>query len=297
MFYIYGEAQRPGPYKIERGMTVLQALAQGGGPTNRGSANRLRLNRTRRGRNRRADRTPPDRPDPARRRALRAREPVLKGTRHEPVPTILNPARATGTGGPDRAGHDCAGAGLGRCCGPPTYTARAPVLVDVRTDPVGVTSQYNPLVTPAFMATQIDIVKSERVAERAVQMLPADQSPLSKWGQEAKKKPAPQAWLAQRCSSAWRSSRRARATSSTSPGPGAARPRRPGWPMPSRRPTWTSAWTRDRTGQEVRRFLRRAGQGFAGEAGEGPGQAVRLPAAVGHPDRRRTRRLRSRTPD
>jgi polysaccharide export outer membrane protein len=46
LFYIYGEAQKPGPYKIERGMTVLQALAQGGGPTARGSANRLRLNRT-----------------------------------------------------------------------------------------------------------------------------------------------------------------------------------------------------------------------------------------------------------
>lgn len=46
LFYIYGEAQKPGPYRIERGMTVLQALAQGGGPTNRGSANRLRLNRT-----------------------------------------------------------------------------------------------------------------------------------------------------------------------------------------------------------------------------------------------------------
>lgn len=45
MFYIYGEAQRPGTYKIERGMTILQALAQGGGPTNRGSQNRLRLNR------------------------------------------------------------------------------------------------------------------------------------------------------------------------------------------------------------------------------------------------------------
>jgi polysaccharide export outer membrane protein len=45
-FYIYGEAQRPGTYRIERGMTVLQALAQGGGPTNRGSQNRLRLNRT-----------------------------------------------------------------------------------------------------------------------------------------------------------------------------------------------------------------------------------------------------------
>jgi polysaccharide export outer membrane protein len=45
-FYIYGEAQRPGTYRIERGMTVLQALAQGGGPTPRGSE-RLRLNRTR----------------------------------------------------------------------------------------------------------------------------------------------------------------------------------------------------------------------------------------------------------
>ncbi len=45
-FYIYGEAQRPGTYRIERGMTVLQALAQGGGPTNRGSE-KVRLNRTR----------------------------------------------------------------------------------------------------------------------------------------------------------------------------------------------------------------------------------------------------------
>jgi polysaccharide biosynthesis/export protein len=46
MFYIYGEAQKPGPYRIERGMTVMQALAQGGGTTNRGSQDRLRLHRT-----------------------------------------------------------------------------------------------------------------------------------------------------------------------------------------------------------------------------------------------------------
>lgn len=45
VFYIYGEAQRPGAYRIERGMTVMQALAQGGGPTARGSEKRLRLNR------------------------------------------------------------------------------------------------------------------------------------------------------------------------------------------------------------------------------------------------------------
>ncbi|MDQ3185483.1 MAG: polysaccharide export protein EpsE [Pseudomonadota bacterium] len=45
VFYIYGEAQRPGAYRIERGMTVMQALAQGGGPTLRGSEWRLRLHR------------------------------------------------------------------------------------------------------------------------------------------------------------------------------------------------------------------------------------------------------------
>jgi polysaccharide biosynthesis/export protein len=45
MFYIYGEAQRSGRYRIERGMTVMQALAQGGGPTARGSQNRLKLHR------------------------------------------------------------------------------------------------------------------------------------------------------------------------------------------------------------------------------------------------------------
>lgn len=45
VFYIYGEAQRAGPYRIERNMTVMQGLAVGGGPTNRGSETRLRLHR------------------------------------------------------------------------------------------------------------------------------------------------------------------------------------------------------------------------------------------------------------
>jgi polysaccharide export outer membrane protein len=45
VFYIYGEAQRPGPYRVERGMTVQQALAQGGGITPRGTEWRLRLDR------------------------------------------------------------------------------------------------------------------------------------------------------------------------------------------------------------------------------------------------------------
>lgn len=45
VFYIYGEVNRAGPYRIERGMTVMQGLAMGGGPTNRGSETRLRLHR------------------------------------------------------------------------------------------------------------------------------------------------------------------------------------------------------------------------------------------------------------
>lgn len=45
VFYIYGEAQRPGSFRIERGMTIMQALATGGGPTGRGSEKRLRLHR------------------------------------------------------------------------------------------------------------------------------------------------------------------------------------------------------------------------------------------------------------
>ena len=45
MYYIYGEVQRPGSFRIERGMTVRQALAQAGGPTTRGTERRLRVHR------------------------------------------------------------------------------------------------------------------------------------------------------------------------------------------------------------------------------------------------------------
>ena len=45
MFYIYGLVQRPGSYRVERGMTVRQALAQAGGPTERGTERGLRVHR------------------------------------------------------------------------------------------------------------------------------------------------------------------------------------------------------------------------------------------------------------
>jgi polysaccharide export outer membrane protein len=43
MFYIYGEVQRPGSYRIERNMTLMQALAQSGGPTLRGTQKNIKI--------------------------------------------------------------------------------------------------------------------------------------------------------------------------------------------------------------------------------------------------------------
>jgi polysaccharide biosynthesis/export protein len=44
-FYIYGQVQRPGGYRIEKGMTVMQALAIGGGVTGKGSSRGIVLHR------------------------------------------------------------------------------------------------------------------------------------------------------------------------------------------------------------------------------------------------------------
>jgi len=46
MFYIYGEVTRSGAYRLEPNMTVMQAIAAGGGITPRGSDRRLKLRRT-----------------------------------------------------------------------------------------------------------------------------------------------------------------------------------------------------------------------------------------------------------
>lgn len=45
MVYLYGEVQRPGSYRIQREMTVMQALALGGGLTSRGTQRNIKLHR------------------------------------------------------------------------------------------------------------------------------------------------------------------------------------------------------------------------------------------------------------
>ncbi len=44
-YYIYGEVQRPGQFRLEKGMTLMQALAQGGGLTPRGTERGIRIHR------------------------------------------------------------------------------------------------------------------------------------------------------------------------------------------------------------------------------------------------------------
>lgn len=43
--YIYGEVQRPGPMRLERNMTLMQALATGGGLTQRGTDRGIKVHR------------------------------------------------------------------------------------------------------------------------------------------------------------------------------------------------------------------------------------------------------------
>jgi polysaccharide export outer membrane protein len=45
VFYIYGEVQRPGAYRLEKDMTVMQALSVGGGLTQRGTEKNMRMTR------------------------------------------------------------------------------------------------------------------------------------------------------------------------------------------------------------------------------------------------------------
>ena len=44
-YYIHGEVKRPGVYRLERGMTVMQAVSVGGGVSARGSLRGIKVTR------------------------------------------------------------------------------------------------------------------------------------------------------------------------------------------------------------------------------------------------------------
>lgn len=77
---------------------------------------------------------------------------------------------------------------------PPAYVARAPVLIDVRTDPVG-TTPLQGMVSPSYIATQIDVVKSRAAAERALKLLPPNEEPMLRLKAAAAGSRSPEDWI------------------------------------------------------------------------------------------------------
>ncbi len=94
MFYIYGEVQRPGSFRLEQNMSVVQALSMGGGLNSRGTQRGIMIlrrdaNGDTAGTGRRTGR-----PGQKRRRDLRQGKPVLRDTHHELHPISADPERA-----------------------------------------------------------------------------------------------------------------------------------------------------------------------------------------------------------
>jgi chain length determinant protein EpsF len=77
---------------------------------------------------------------------------------------------------------------------PAHYVAHAAVLV-APGGPGSASAQET--VSPAYLSTQIDIVNSSRVAQRAIELLPAGEEPMPGLRDEASGKPSPQQWMVQ----------------------------------------------------------------------------------------------------
>lgn len=81
---------------------------------------------------------------------------------------------------------------------PSQYTAQTAVLVDLRTpDPV-IGASLPGVVAPSYMATQVDIIGGERVAQRVVSMLKLDEDPVlhEVWEEATQGRGAMAIWLA-----------------------------------------------------------------------------------------------------
>lgn len=81
---------------------------------------------------------------------------------------------------------------------PKQYTAASAVVVDVKS-PDPIVGMYLPAISmPGYMATQVDIITSDRVAQRVVRMTKLDQSPQAKeqWLKATEGKGKIEIWLA-----------------------------------------------------------------------------------------------------
>ena len=82
---------------------------------------------------------------------------------------------------------------------PKQYTANSAVVVDVKSpDPVS-GMMLAGMIAPGYMATQIDIINSDRVSQRVVKLLKMDESPAirQQWQEETQGKGQLVNWLAE----------------------------------------------------------------------------------------------------
>jgi polysaccharide biosynthesis transport protein len=79
---------------------------------------------------------------------------------------------------------------------PKKYTATASVVVDPKPDPVSA-MMYPGMASPAYMATQVDIIQSDRVAQRVVRNLKLNESPQvrGQWLEATGGKGSIEVWL------------------------------------------------------------------------------------------------------
>ncbi|MBP9064371.1 MAG: chain length determinant protein EpsF [Aquabacterium sp.] len=80
---------------------------------------------------------------------------------------------------------------------PKQYKAMASVVIDFKPDPVSAV-MYGGLASPAFMATQVDIIMSDRVAQRVVRNLKLNENPQirQQWQDETNGQGTIEGWLA-----------------------------------------------------------------------------------------------------
>ena len=82
---------------------------------------------------------------------------------------------------------------------PKKYTAQTAVLVDIRSpDPVAGGQAMPGLVAPSYMATQVDIIGGDRVAQRVVKVLKLDEDPRTRerWMEATEGRGTLEGWLA-----------------------------------------------------------------------------------------------------
>lgn len=79
---------------------------------------------------------------------------------------------------------------------PKQYTSTASVVVDPKPDPVA-SALYGGMMNPAFMATQVDVIQSDRVAARVVRSLKFTDNPqiLEQWRAETGGQGSVEGWL------------------------------------------------------------------------------------------------------